>query len=297
MKELKELALLAEKQWQKFGHETPLEGLRITREETPRGHIHAVYRPSLCVVLQGAKISTLGNSSFHYRAGQCLMAKVSVPVTAQIVEASAQVPYLAFSLGFDPAIVTDLLVDHAASLDKLPVVPALQADTLPSNLFDPLNRLLALLDEPTDLPVLAPLIIKELIWRLLSSSFADALRQIGLRETHTARIGQVTAWLRENYQETVTVAALAEIANMSVASFHRHFKSVTQMSPVQFQKQIRLQEARKLLLSHQEVAVVGYQVGYESPSQFSRDYRRLFGAPPGKDKAILRSSLAVESVG
>ena len=297
MKELEQLAQLAEKQWHRFGHETPLDSLLITREETPSGYIHAVYRPSLCVVLQGAKISTLGNASFHYGAGQCLMAQVSVPVTAQIVEASAQLPYLAFSLSFDPVIVTDLLVDHAASLDKLPVVPALQADTLPSNLFDPLNRLLALLDEPTDLPVLAPLIIKELIWRLLSSSFADSLRQIGLRETHTARIGQVTAWLRENYQETVTVAALAEIANMSVASFHRHFKSVTQMSPVQFQKQIRLQEARKLLLSHQEVAVVGYQVGYESPSQFSRDYRRLFGAPPGKDKAILRSSLAVESVG
>jgi len=156
-------------------------------------------------------------------------------------------------------------------------------------------RLLSLLDQPEDRAVLEPLIRREICWRLLRSPLGPALQQVGLKDSETARIGRVAAWLQSHYQEAVKVADLATMASMSSASFYRHFKIITKLTPVQFQKRIRLQEARRLLLSDHEVASVGYQVGYESPSQFSRDYHKLFGAPPGKDRAMMRSSVAIET--
>lgn len=305
---LDQLRVLAERQWHTHGHNNAIDGLRLTLATEPSGTIRAIYPTSFCVVLQGSKISELSDSRFHYQRGQCLFASVNVPVNSRIVDASSQQPYVAFSLAIDPAMVSELLLQHpdiqaavtpvtalASAMSGTTRQPALSTGEIPADLYDPLMRLLYLLDQPQHLDILEPLIRREICWRLLRSPMGAALLQTGLEDSDTARIGRVTAWIRTHFQQAFKVADLAAMASMSAASFHRHFKAITQLTPVQFQKQIRLQEARRLLLTEHEVASVGYQVGYESPSQFSRDYRKLFGAPPGKDKAVMRSEIAIES--
>ena len=167
---------------------------------------------------------------------------------------------------------------------------------LANGLIDPLERLLALADRPRDIPVLAPLIRREIYWHLLNGPQGAMMRQIGLADSRTARIGRSIAWVRDNYTETISVPHLAGLAGMSPATFHRHFKAATDMTPVQFQKSLRLQEARRLLLAEcTDVAQVGFAIGYESPSQFSREYRRMFGAPPGRDGAAIRRTVAPDN--
>lgn len=286
---------LLDRQYRRFGRETPLDGLALSRTESPSGVIRSVYRPSFCVVAQGAKISVLGERSFRYHAGQGLLASIDVPVTARIVEASADRPYLAFSLAISPAIVSEMLIDQAQALADAPTIAALTTADLDPDLCEPLTRLLTLLDAPRDLPVLAPLIQREIVWRLLCGRLGPTLRQLGLADSHAARIGCATAWIRNHFAEPLLVADLAALANMSVPSFHRHFKAVTTLTPIQFQKRIRLQEARRLMLAEGPVASVGYAIGYESPAQFTRDYRRMFGVPPGRDGAALRANMAAEA--
>jgi AraC-like DNA-binding protein len=301
------LTALAERQWHRHGQENAIDGLRLTRATEPSGTMRAIYPTSFCVVLQGSKLSELADTRFHYRQGQCLLASVNVPVNSRIMEASPDCPYVAFSVALDPEMVAELLLHAPASAlatapRQAPCPPlaerssALSTAALPTDLIDPLLRLLQLLDQPQDLAVLEPLLRREICWRLLRSPMGAALQQIGMEDSDTARIGRVTAWMRSHYQQGFKVADLAAMASMSPASFHRHFKAITQFTPVQFQKQIRLQAARRLLLTDHEVASVGYRVGYESPSQFSRDYHKVFGAPPGRDKAKLRSSLVLESI-
>jgi AraC-like DNA-binding protein len=292
--ELAAMKALLLRQWRSYGYENAIDGLRLTCAQEASGTMRAVYETSFCVVLQGSKVSTLGETPFHYRAGQCLFASVHVPVNSRIVEASPDQPYLAFSLSVQPELVTELLLEHGNQL-KGTGQPALTTGPIPTALFDPLCRLLQLLDNPEDQSVLEPLIRREICWRLLRSPLGPALQQIGMKDSETARIGRATAWLKNHYQESMKVADLASMVNMSPASFHRHFKAITQLTPIQFQKQIRLQEARRLLLTDHEVASVGYQVGYESASQFSRDYRKMFGAPPGQDRAVMRTSVVIES--
>ncbi|MBL3825024.1 MULTISPECIES: AraC family transcriptional regulator [unclassified Marinobacter] len=286
---------LVEQQWQTHGPESAIDGLRLTRALEPSGTIRALYQTSFCIVLQGAKVTAVGESAFHYRQGECLLASVNVPVNSRIVQAAPDKPYLALSLSIDPAMISELLVTHPEMAYRGPKQPALVTAGMPDELYDPVIRLLRLLDQPEDREVLEPLVRREICWRVLRSPLGPALQQIGLKDSDTARIGRVTAWMQANYQQPFRVAELAAMASMSPATFHRHFKSITRLTPVQFQKLVRLQEARRLLLNDQEVASVGYQVGYESPSQFSRDYRKLFGAPPGRDKAVMRSSVAIES--
>jgi AraC-like DNA-binding protein len=285
---------LVDRNYLRFGRETPLDGLLLNRAETPSGLIRSVYRPSFCVVVQGAKVSVLGDQSFCYRAGQGLLASIDVPVTARISEASPNRPYLAFSLAIDPAMVAELLAEQSEALANGAPLSALTTTELDSDLCDPLMRLFALLDAPRDLAVLAPLIRREIVWRLLRGGLGATLRQIGLAESHAARIGRATAFIRNRFAEPLRVADLAALAHMSVPSFHRRFKAVTTLTPLQFQKQIRLQEARRLLLVEGDVASVGYATGYQSPSQFTRDYRRLFGVSPGRDGAAMRARLTPE---
>lgn len=293
------------RQWQAHGREHPVDGLLLTCARAPEGPLHAVYRPSLCVVLQGGKTSMLGERAFRYEAGQCLIASLDVPVRAHITRASASEPYLAFSLAVDPAEVAELLLEHgeeaapgedategAAIGSAASGHIALGIHTLTADLVDPLHRLLALPDRPRDIAVLAPLIRREITWLLLNGPMGAALREIGLADSRMARIGRAVARIRESFAEPLSVPALAALAGMSPATFHRHFKAATAMTPVQYQKQLRLQEARRLLLAQGAgVAQVGFAIGYESASQFSRDYRRLFGAPPGRDGAGLRRTM------
>lgn len=284
-----------EQQWLRGGPECAINGLRLTRAIEPSGTIRAIYQTSFCLVLQGSKRSAIGDTSIDYGVGECLVASVNVPVHSRITQASKSKPYVALSLAIDPAMVSELLLSHPELAQSSSSRLALAKGKAPNEVLDPLMRLLALCQQPDDQTVLEPLIRREICWRLLRSPMGAALQQTGLQDSETARIGQVTAWMRANYSRAFQVPELAAMASMSPASFYRHFKTITQMTPVQFQKQVRLQEARRLLLSEHEVAGVGYKVGYESPSQFSRDYRKLFGAPPGKDAAVMRSSVAIES--
>ncbi|ETD89147.1 AraC family transcriptional regulator N-terminal domain-containing protein [Rhodobacter capsulatus] len=278
--------------WQAHGRETPLDGLYLTSVSAPAGPIHAVYRPSLCVVVQGAKISMLGDRAYRYDAGKCLIAALEVPIRAEITDATPERPYLAFSLALDPATIADLLLDPAEAV-AIPPGPALAVHSLGAELLDPLHRLVRLCERPRDLAILAPLVRREITWLLLNGPMGPALRQIGLAGSPAARIGRAIAQIRDSFAEQLNIARLAEVAAMSPATFHRHFKAVTAMTPVQYQKQLRLQEARRLLLSDAaDVARVGYAIGYESPSQFSREYRRMFGAPPGRDGVAIRKGLA-----
>lgn len=282
---------LLARQWQRFGREPPLEGLRLTLAQEPSSLFHAVYRTSFCGVLQGAKVSQLGERAFRYDTGKCLIASMDLPITAQIVEASVARPYMAFSLEIAPAMIADLLLD-AADTPVAAGLASIAVGQMGAELIDPLTRLLALLDSPRDLPVLAPLIRREMVWRLLNSPHGMMLRQVGLTDSRMARIARAVAWIREHFAEPLRVSDLATLAGMSAASFHRHFRAATSLSPIQFQKQIRLQTARRMLLSEGvEVATVGFSMGYESPSQFNRDYRRLFGEPPGRDGALIRAGV------
>lgn len=292
---LRMLRDLVEQQWLAYGPESAIEGLRLTRAQEPSGTIRALYQTSFCIVLQGAKVTATGETAHHYRQGECLFASVNLPVNSRILEAAPDRPYVALSLSIDPSMISELLVSHPDMAYRGARQAALVTAPIPADLYDPLSRLLRLLDQPIDREVMEPLIRREICWRLLRSPLGSALQQIGMKDSDTARIGRVTAWMQAHYQQPFKVADLAAMASMSPASFHRHFKAMTQLTPVQFQKRVRLQEARRLLLSAQEVASVGYRVGYESPSQFSRDYRKLFGAPPGRDKAVMRSSVAIES--
>lgn len=295
MTSLADLAQLIERHWHRHGRLTPIDGLLLNRADSPCGLIPALYRPSFCLVVQGGKMSMLGGVAYRYAAGQCLLASLDLPVTSRITQASKEQPCLALSLAIDPSTVAGLLVEQpAATRDAAPVFTALTADDHDPALRDPLKRLLNLLDCPADQPVLAPMIRREIVWRLLGGSLGASLRQIGLADTHAARVGRATAFIRDHYAETLRVADLAALAGMSVPGFHRHFKAVTTMTPVQFQKQVRLQEARRRLIAAEEVARVGFAIGYESLSQFSRDYRRLFGAPPGRDAAAIRAQLVPE---
>lgn len=281
--------------WQAHGRETPIAGLCLSAASAPAGPIHAVYRPSLCVVVQGAKLSLMGDRAFRYDAGKCLIATMEVPIRAEITEAGPDRPYLAFSLALEPATIADLLLDLGETA-RLPAGPALAVHGLEEELHDPLLRLLTLCDRPRDIAILSPLIRREITWRLLNGPMGPALRQIGLAGSPGARIGRAIAQIRDSFAEPLPVARLAEVAGMSPATFHRHFKAVTAMTPVQYQKQLRLQEARRLLLSEPaEVARIGYAIGYESPAQFSRDYRRMFGAPPGRDALAIRKGLVPQT--
>ncbi|MGP3698879.1 AraC family transcriptional regulator N-terminal domain-containing protein [Rhodobacter sp. NSM] len=286
---------LIARQWQQHGRETPINGLHLTSVSAPTGPIHAVCRPSLCVVVQGAKVSMLGDRAFRYDAGKCLIASMEVPIQAEITRATPDRPYLAFSLELDPATISDLLLEIGGAADIQPG-PALAVHAIGAELLDPLCRLLRLCDRPRDIAVLSPLIRREITWHLLNGPMGPALRQVGLAGSHMARIGRSIARIRESFAEQLNIRQLAEVAGMSPATFHRHFKEATAMTPVQYQKQLRLQEARRLLLADAaDVARVGYAIGYESPSQFSREYRRMFGAPPGRDGLAIRKGFAPQT--
>lgn len=292
--DLKSLAATLDRHARHYSGEPPVPGLHLTRAEAPMV-IRSVYRPCFCAVLQGAKLSVLGDKAFHYSAGQILVASIDVPVTARIMEASKEKPYLALSLEIDVATVAELIpAADKAVMSEETAFSALHTSDLEDDLLDAVGRLLNLLDRPKDIAVMAPLIQREIMWRLLNGPLGPVLRHVGLRDTRAARIGRAAAWVRENFSQPLRVTELADMVGMSVASFHRHFKAVTTLSPVQFQKVVRLQEARRLLLENHEVAAVGHAIGYESASHFSRDYRRQFGAPPGRDMAALRALVSRE---
>jgi AraC-like DNA-binding protein len=252
---------------------------------------HVVYEPMLCVILEGAKQATLGSESFAYQAGDYLVVSADLPVSGQVLSA----PYVAVGIGLDAVAIAELMLEagEGPGADAAPT-RGLAVSRMDDELIDCVGRLIRLLDRPQDVAVLAPMIRREILWRLLAGEHAATMRQIGAEDGRLARVRRVIQRLRDHYAEPIRIEELAGLAGMSETSLHRHFKAVTSMSPLQFQKQVRLQEARNLLLGHaNDVAGVGFAVGYDSPSQFSREYSRQFGRPPGRDLEWLRREPAL----
>jgi AraC-like DNA-binding protein len=258
--------------------------VRYTPEPT-----HHVYEPVLSLVVQGEKRAALGGKLFTCRQGHFLVASVDLPLTIHVT-ASPERPFVALGMKLSPAKVATLLLETAASPGESSGA-GLGVSDAPTDLLEALVRLVRLADRPRDLPVLAPLAEREILWHLLCSEQGHRVRQIGLADSRLSQIGRAMRWMRDHYKEGLRIEDLARVSAMSVTSFHRHFRAVALMSPLQYLKQIRLQEARaRLLAGAEDVTTVGVAVGYDSPSQFSREYKRAYGSPPGQDARLLRAS-------
>jgi AraC-like DNA-binding protein len=273
---------------------TAVDGVLLSSVADPGAPEVSTSGTVFALIVQGEKTLALGDRTYRYGAGQHLVASVDLPVTGQFTKASPAAPALGFGLVLRPAAVAELLLDPAAAELAEPTpgsaVPSgIEVSDASPELVDAVTRMVKLLDRPRDLPVLAPMVEREILWLLITGAQGATVRQLGLASSGLNRVGHAVQWIREHHAEPVRVEQLAEIARMSPSAFHRSFKAVTAMSPIQFQKQIRLQEARLLLVAEPgDVAGAAYAVGYESPSQFSREYRRQFGAPPSADAARLR---------
>ncbi|MFB2598719.1 AraC family transcriptional regulator N-terminal domain-containing protein [Herbiconiux sp. P17] len=266
-----------------------LEGLSIGVSAHPTEPAAVMSRPSLALVAQGTKRTVLNGTAYEYHAGQFLVVSLDLPVTGFVLEASAEHPFAVVTLALDPALIATLLLETPAT--PAPVVAGMAVSDAAPELVDAMVRMLGLLDRPADVPVLAEAYRREVVWRLLTSDQGGLVRQIGVADGSLARVARSVRWIREHYADPLRVDDLAELARMSSTAFHRHFRSATSMTPIQFQKQIRLQEARTLLLAaDDDIAGVGFRVGYDSPSQFSREYRRAFGEPPARDAERLRAT-------
>lgn len=277
---------------------TAIPGVVVSRMDDPGPQDESTTGTVLAVIANGTKRLSLGGTVHDYGPGQYLVASVDLPVSGQFLDASPEEPALGFGLELRPEVVAELMLNSAAagftrSVRGEASPPAIAVGTAPERLLDATIRMLRLLDSPRDIPVLAPLIEREILWLVMSGDQGATVRQLGLADSSLSRVRHVVRWMRERYAESIRVEELAELARMSPSSFHRAFHAVTAMSPIQYQKSIRLQEARlRLLASPGDVASIAYAVGYESPSQFSREYRRQFGAPPSQDIARLRDTVA-----
>jgi AraC-like DNA-binding protein len=271
-------------------------GIKVVSVDAPTELAHHVMEPMLAVVAQGAKRAVLGDKVFDYGAGQYLVVSIDLPIAGHVLRASRELPYLAAGFTLKPTTIATLLLELAAS-DPAAIEPAgFGVSDAPVELLESVVRMLRLLDSPRDAPVLGPMLEREILWRLLNGEQGAMVRQIGLADSRLSQISRAIRWIRLHHAKAFRIEELAEMAAMSASSFHRHFRAVTTMSPLQYQKMIRLQEARaRLLAESEDIAAVGFSVGYESPSQFSREYSRLFGAPPGRDVARLRTVSEADS--
>jgi AraC-like DNA-binding protein len=273
---------------------TAIDGVLISKADGPTAPSASMSGTVLALIAQGAKRIALGERVYEYRAGQYLVASVDLPVTGHYVEASPEHPALGFGLVLRPAAVAELLLQTGPTGAADGPVSGLAVSDAPADLIDAVVRLVRLLDRPRDRIVLAPLYVREILWRLVTGEQGATIRELGLADSGLTHIARAVRWIRDHYQESFRVRDVAALSGMSVSAFHRNFQAVTAMSPIQFQKHIRLQKARLLLATNPgDVSGVGYRVGYDSPSQFSREYRRQFGAPPSRDAARLRAAPAL----
>lgn len=270
-------------------------GVILGRFSKPTERVYTVFNPSFCIIAQGSKQVLLGEETFHYDPGHYLISTVALPIVTNVIEASDEKPYLGFQLILDPTIVAEVLMESSIETKKSDTsVKAMNVSSIKAELLDAALKLVRLLDTPDEIEFLAPLIVREIVYRLLRSEQGARLNHLLTKEGDMRRITRTVNYLREHFDEPLEIERMARQLGMSVSSFYEHFKSVTAMSPVQFQKQIRLQEARRLMLGENlDVASASLRVGYEDPSYFSREYKKLFGAPPQRDIASLRSNLEI----
>ncbi|MBZ9764535.1 AraC family transcriptional regulator [Mesorhizobium sp. CA8] len=257
--------------------------LTLIRADRSSAPVPAVYEASLCIIAQGSKRVSLADQSVVYDASSYLLVSVDLPLVGHVLEASPAAPYLCCKIDFDLAALADLLVtERRASYEKdLPVLAVYPSDP---DLIDAASRLVKLLDRPETIDVLAPLIEREILYRLLIGPHGATLRQMGTVDSHLNQVSRAIAKIRNGFQAQLRIDEIAAASGMSASSLHAHFKAITRMTPLEYQKQLRLQEARRLMLADgANAGTAGFAVGYDSPSQFSREYRRLFGAPPRQD--------------
>jgi len=289
-----DLAKLIKRYSEKDGnYTTAIPSLFFTRISNVTEPKHGIYNTSLCVIAQGVKEALLAQDRYIYSPADYLVASVDLPVIAKVIEASPEVPYLALKLEIKSNEILEVLREAQIEANKKESAKrGMYVSQMKQPLLNAITRLVHLLDTPEDIPVLAPLIKKEIIYRVLQGEHGERLKQIAIEGSSTYQINNVIKHIMQNFEKSLKIEELAEIANMSVSSLYRHFTEVTTISPIQFQKQLRLQEARSLLLSESaNAADIAFQVGYESPSQFSREYSRMFGRPPREDIKHLEKEL------
>jgi AraC-like DNA-binding protein len=271
---------------------TPLQGLHLIRASSPGEALPAMYEPGLAFVVQGRKRVVLGDETLVYDPWHYLLVRMTVLPRGQIMEASPERPYLCVRLRLDARELGELMLQAPAALAAETAPHALRVAEVSPPLADAMLRLLQLLHSPADLPVLGPLALREIHWRVLTGELGGALRELGIAGGRSQRIARAVQLIEANYTQPVRVEEVAQAVHMSVSSLHHHFKQATSMSPVQYQKQLRLHHARRMMLTDGlDAASAAHRVGYESPSQFSREYRRLFGAPPRAQVMQLRAVL------
>ncbi len=270
---------------------TPVAGLSLMRSDTVSScMIAAVYSPMVCIIAQGRKQVIAGDTILDYDVGKYLISSVDLPVSAMVTGATPKHPYLALALELDPKLLATVLLDLPQSEDRKTLRRGVAVSRNAPALLDAFVRLLRLLDSPDDVAHLAPLVLREIYYRLLTGEQSAMLRQMVLPKNRFSQVLKAIGWIRHNYARPLSIAYLARLASMSPACLHRQFKAVTAMSPLQYQKQIRLQEARQIMVSESvDAASAGYAVGYGSPSQFSREYHRMFGFPPRQHLTQMKS--------
>lgn len=296
MDAIHEIAAIIERHTAEDGfHASALPRVNLIRSSRPTEPLHTVYKPALCLVAQGRKRAVLADRVYEYDPSTFLVVSLDLPVVGSVVEASEAVPYLCVALDIDLPALAALMLELGGQGPRRQAAtpPAIGLSRVEPGLLDAVLRLLRLLDAPADAAVLAPLAEREILYRLLMSEQGEMMRHISMAESRLGQISRAIAWIKANFTGAFSVERLAAEAGMSVSSFHQHFKAVTSLSPLQYRTQLRLQEARRLMLSEAlDAASAGFRVGYDSPSHFSRDYSRAFGAPPLKDVASLRGSQA-----
>src|SRR5688572_20027699 len=271
-------------------HPSAIGGLQCIKLSEPHVQLPSVYQPCVCVIVQGTKQVLLEDEIYRYAPPQFLAVSVDLPLLGQVTEASAEKPYLCLAIDIDARQIADLIAQSGdAGWSRGETSRGLFIGELDDGLLETTLRLARLLEAPRDIPVLAPLALREFHYRLLSSPYGAAIAQTAIAGSNTHKISQIIRRIKTKLAEPIRVEELAAMANMSPSSFHQHFKAVTAMSPVQYQKRMRLTEARHILMAEQTDAQnAAYRVGYQSVSQFTREYARMFGAPPMRDVAGVR---------
>lgn len=274
--------------------DTGMPGIYLVQSFQAMMPVPNMYRPSLCVVFKGAKEIMFGETKLNYAEMECLVVNVEVPAIGRMVGATPETPYLGMTLEFDTALLRDLLQQVPAPVAPRGVAtPSLFVGRIDDTLADCLTRLVRLMANPDAIPVLLPAMMRELHYWLLTGPYGAEIAKLALPDTHAERVAKTIHYIRDHFAEPIRVEQLAEVAMMSASSFHHHFKTMTSMSPVQYQKQLRLVEARRLMLSEAaNVSEAAYHVGYESASQFSREYTRSFGVAPKRDVMMFKELLA-----
>ncbi|MDX2234425.1 MAG: AraC family transcriptional regulator [Hyphomonadaceae bacterium] len=271
-----------------------IPGVRLIRASQPTMPMPVIYEPTMCFVAQGRKRALLGDMTYVYDAASYLVASVGLPVIGSVIEASEAAPYLCLQLDLDRGELGEVAAAHprSASTSQGDEQGLTLGRTTPA-LLDCVVRLVGLLDSPDDIDALAPLITREILYRLLTGPDGGVIRSMTQADSRLNQIARAILWIREHFREAYRIKDAADVAHMSLSSFHQHFKAITGMSPLEFRTHLRLQEARRLMVAEaRDAASAGFEVGYGSPSQFSRDYARLFGAPPATHAAQLRGDAA-----